>query len=53
MKRLLKDYIEDILIILGLLIINISIYMFNLKLGIFITGLIFLVLGIYIAWKGK
>lgn len=53
MNKFLKDYIEDILIILGLLIINTSIYMFSLKLGIFITGLIFLVLGIYIAWKGK
>ncbi|MBI6033744.1 hypothetical protein [Clostridium perfringens] len=53
MKKFLKDYIEDILIILGLLIINISVYMLNLKLGVFVTGVIFLVLGIYIAWKGK
>lgn len=56
-KDLAKKYIEDFFIITGLILINIPFYLWNYKIGIFITGLIFLIIGIYFSfnlpWKEK
>ncbi|KGI45304.1 hypothetical protein DP124_01295 [Clostridium tetani] len=45
----LLNYIEDILICIGLILINIPFYIYKWFVGIEITGLIFLILGIYFA----
>lgn len=47
MKNKIKDNIEDILILSGLLLIIIATFLINIIAGIYITGLILLALGIY------
>ncbi|MBS4539817.1 hypothetical protein GOQ27_15185 [Clostridium sp. D2Q-11] len=47
--ELLCIYIEDFFILVGLLFIIIPTYIVNIIIGLYVTGLIFIMLGIYFA----
>ena len=48
LKKIIKNYIEDILILLGLILMNIPFYfLVNKFIGIGVSGLILFILGIF------
>ena len=48
-KDVFCNYLEDFLIIIGLIIISTMTLLFSIWLGIYVIGVIFIVLGIYFA----
>lgn len=51
MIKFLKNYIEDIFIFIGLILINFATYRISLNLGLYASGFTSLGLGIYFARK--
>ena len=48
-KDIFCNYLEDFLIIIGLFIISTMTLLFSIWLGMYVIGVIFIVLGIYFA----
>ena len=48
-KDIFCNYLEDFLIIIGLIIISTMTLLFSIWLGMYVIGVIFIVLGIYFA----
>lgn len=44
-KKFINIYNGNLLVLLGLLLINIGIYLFSFKIGIILTGLFFVLIG--------
>ncbi len=52
-KKIINDYIEDFLIFLGLLIISITTLVINKIIGLYVIGIIFIILGALFALNPK
>ena len=48
-KDIFCNYLEDFLIIIGLIIISTMTLLFSIWLGMYVIGVIFMILGIYFA----
>ncbi|MGL4760404.1 MAG: hypothetical protein ACRCWG_03015 [Sarcina sp.] len=48
-KNVFCNYLEDFLIIIGLIIISTMTLLFSIWLGMYVIGVIFIILGIYFA----
>ena len=48
-KDVFYNYLEDFLIIIGLIIVSVMTLLLSVSIGIYVIGIIFIVLGIYFA----